>query len=441
MLKKFKQVVINNKFSILIVIVLLLTQYICAIDFGGRILHIYYVEFLLLLIWFGIFIKLIIAKKNIFNVKYKYLILTAASFIVWFIILMVYWYFINKNIVGLFIVFRIIILPLILLFLFDFYKVSKKYILTGLIVFLSIINLHQIFDIIILQQSFRKLDSLQNINIYLCFFIILIPTLLHTIKKSNELFVGYSKKINYIILTNIFVGTIISLLSGSRLVFILLPVVFLTSYLNNYKVLFASTKKIFIFSLTLFITCFMLYLFNINDAKNSLSRSTNQIFDILNIFKNDSKSLSEDSVPVIVTNNITDSNTMRDMLWAKSIETIKHNIIFGQGKIDVEIDMIFQNDINHPVKFIQPSHNFVLEIWLCFGIVGLAIYFAMILCLLYLVLFNNNLFTSKVNYILSLMAVYGFSFLQPLITSWFAISITFWLINYLYINDESRGKL
>jgi hypothetical protein len=129
--------------------------------------------------------------------------------------------------------------------------------------------------------------------------------------------------------------------------------------------------------------------------------------------------------------NVIDSNMMRKLLWKKSVDYIKKNPIFGKPSNDIEIEMYFYGR-EDAVKIIQSPHNFVLEIWLALGLPGLIIYFIIIAKEILVVSKSNLSKNKKYNFLLALIVILGFSFFQPLFTSYFVIAILFFLNIYIY---------
>ena len=122
--------------------------------------------------------------------------------------------------------------------------------------------------------------------------------------------------------------------------------------------------------------------------------------------------------------DIVESDSMRGQLWAASIEEIKRSPLLGTGVSYFDCkygDIILE----------QSSHNFVLEIWLVFGGIGLIMYILIVTG--GLVYFSYKIIQNKGNrliplfYLLSLSSILLLALVQPLLTM-LPISSLFWLI-------------
>lgn len=137
--------------------------------------------------------------------------------------------------------------------------------------------------------------------------------------------------------------------------------------------------------------------------------------------------------------NATDSNSMRSEVWKKSVEHIRENPIFGRGNTDIVFYVNFVG-IDEPVKFAQSPHNFILEMWLALGLPGMLIYLAAVAITAIKILFGKYTVTQKINFTLILLSVFGFSFFQPLVTSYFAVSCILWISVYLFAFSSEQIK-
>lgn len=471
--KYFNKENIKNMLIIgIIFIILLSTQYLFPINIMQKTLYLYYVEIILIGIFIISIIDIFIKKKKI-NIKKKEFIILSL-FILWFLILTIYRFIVYRDITGGFIIFRVLTFPILLTFLLRQYKIDKKNIMYALILFVSYTNIYQIHNIMTISNSFRIAKALQNINIYLCFMLALVPFLILILNNNKEKDGKTKYILNTIIGLNLIIITVIALLSGSRIGFLMCPIVLILSYYIINKINIKSLIESSIFGILVFISIFTLIKFDIYDARENLARSVNPILQTFNkeinfnsteennsnnnsnIEENENNDNENNEViikppipekenPNIEQNNpiientlenstIVDSNNMRNLLWEKSIVFIKANPIFGKSSPDIEIDMYFSN-FAVPSKMIQSPHNFILEIWLALGLPGMCIYFVIILSMMLKILVSKINLEIKINFILSMFAIFGFSFFQPLVTSYFVISITLWLIIYLYLKE------
>lgn len=455
----------------IVFIILLTTQYLFPINIMQKTLYLYYVEIILIALFLISIINIFLKKKKIKIEKKEIIFL--GLFIIWFMILTIYRYIFYHELTGGFIIFRVLIFPIILVLLLRQYNIDNKYITYGLLSFISYMNIHQIHNIITISNSFRAAKALQNINIYLCFMLAIVPFLILILKKNKEKTNKNKYILNTIIGLNLIIITVISLLSGSRIGFLMCPIVLILSYYIINKINIKALIESSIFSLLVFISIFTLIKFDVYDARENLSRSVNPILQIFNkeiifndtldnnsddnsnIEENESNdnnevitkpTIPEKDNPNIEQNNpiientpenstIIDSNNMRDLLWEKSVSYIKENPIFGKVSPDIEIVMYFSNSAV-PTKMIQSPHNFILEMWLALGFPGMCIYFIMLIGVTLKILLSKINISKKLNFLLSMFAIFGFSFFQPLVTCYFVISLTLWLIIYFYLKEE-----
>lgn len=467
------KVIIKNILEILIIFLLCLsTQYMIPINILSRTIYIYYVEVILIILFFGAMIDIFIRKKKI-NIKLIEVIVLVLLFL-WFVFLVLYNYFVYANLTGGFIIFRVLVFPIVLVLLLRQYNVNKKNILYVILIFTTFINVYQIYSLICFSNSFRSASALKNINIYLCYMISVIPIFIWYLKNTEE----SKNKIRYlneiIVFFNIFIITIFSFLSGSRIAFVVCPFILIFSFFCINKISIKSILKMFGYIVIIIITLFILIKFNVYDAKDNLFRSVNPILQFfveepledstidnipndledkktevnknnkLNSNITSSGSSNNDNKSDNLKNEILentkdnttiiDSNNMRNIIWKNSIISIRDNLLLGIFKTDIEFDMYYFN-LDTPVKMIQSPHNFILEIWLALGLPGLIIYCFMIIGMTFKILLSKLKLSYKCNYLLSMFSIFGFSFFQPLVTSYFIISISLWLIIYLYSEE------
>lgn len=467
------KVIIKNILEILLIFLLCLsTQYMIPINILSRTIYIYYVEIILMILFFVAMIDIFIRKKKI-NIKLMEVIVLALLFL-WFVFLILYNYFVYANLTGGFIIFRVLVFPIVLVLLLRQYNVNKKNILYGILIFTTFINVYQIYSLIYFSNSFRAASALKNINIYLCYMISVIPIFIWYLKNNAE----PKNKIRYlneiIVFFNVFIITIFSILSGSRIAFVMCPFILIFSFFCINKISIKSIFKMFGYIVIIIITLFILIKFNVYDAKDNLFRSVNPILQFFieepledSIIDNIPNDLEDKKTEANKNNklnsNITssgnsnndnksdnlkneilenakdnttviDSNNMRNIIWKNSIISIRDNLVLGIFKTDIEFDMYYFN-LDTPVKMIQSPHNFILEIWLALGLPGLIVYCFIIIGMTFKILLSKIKLSYKCNYLLSMFSIFGFSFFQPLVTSYFIISISLWLIIYLYSEE------
>ncbi len=413
-------------------LILLSTQILMPISFMGKTLYLYAVELCIALIFAVVAVRLIFKKEKL-NFSVKQLILPAA-FAAWFVVLTVYRFFFESSISGAFIIVRVMFFPIIMLFILKQLKISKKYICYGITAFMTYINIYQAVSVPI-KKSFRYIVGLKNINIYLCFALAMLPLLFSFIFKDE----GTDKAERIITKAaawfNLLVISCISLFSGSRLALLLYVVIMLLCCAINFKKEKGVIKKIIALLLAVLLLAFLIVLIKPYDAVYNFSRSSG--IDLSSISFNQGSAGIEppqDEELMDEANGVTDSNNMRLALWTKAISYIKENPIFGRYTVDIECDFVFAGT-NEPVKISQSPHNFILEMWLAFGLFGMLLYLAMLGIAALKIFKIKACFGQKVNFLLGMVAIWGFSFFQPLVTCYFAISLLLWL--YIYIFSKS----
>lgn len=414
---------------------LLFTQFLLPVSIAGTTIYIYYIEVFIIAMFLIALINIIVKKAKI-NLKKREL-LWLILFIGWFALVTVYRFITTGDLTGGFINFRVLIFPIILLLIFRQYNVNTKNIFYGVFAFIACINIYQIISLIFYAKSFRQIKGLGNINIYLCFALAVLPLLIGYIKKSK------SKVLKTIAVLNIAVIILLSLFSGSRIGVIITPVISVISYFAVNKF---NKKSVVIFiaslaSLTVVISA--IFVAGIYDAKYNFFRVGGPVFDVFNI----TVDVPDDEPQADGTKsdleqaqiNATDSNSMRSEVWKKSVEHIRENPIFGRGNTDIVFYVNFVG-IDEPVKFAQSPHNFILEMWLALGLPGMLIYLAAVAITAIKILFGKYTVTQKINFTLILLSVFGFSFFQPLVTSYFAVSCILWISVYLFAFSSEQIK-
>lgn len=431
----FKSYLKPLSITILTFIIFLTTQFILPLNLGGRVLHIYYVEIFILILTILALLDIVIHKKKI-NLKKSYYI-PLIVFVIWFAFLTIYRFILFHDITGGFIIFRVLFFPWCLFLICKQYKLENKYLLLALILFMLFINFEQIYKLVFVNKSFRGLTALKNINIYLCFSSALTPILI----SSSNSYTTKDGKFYYFIKSVIFINllliSIFSLLSGSRIGIIMFPLVFSGSYFLINKFSIKTILKYLGFVLVVSGLIFTIIHYSIFDSKKNIDRATESVNTIIIDKETDTDNDVEHSIKDTNNNTVVDSNNMRNLIWKNSINYILKSPFFGRTSVDIEFEMFYAN-LTTPVKMVQSPHNFILEMWLALGLPGLVIYMFMILFLLFKILKSNLKVSNKLNFMLSMFAIFGFSFFQPLVTCYFVISLLLWLILFIYIKEEAK---
>ncbi len=445
---------------ILIVLFSLLgTQFVFPVNILSRTIYLYYVEIFLFCVL--VIVSIITLKKRKGNLLKRTEGVLFALFIVWFFLLTVYRYVSSGNVTGGFIVFRVLTFPILLVWMLRQMNTNKNDILFGVLLFITSMNIYQVYSIFI-TRSFRTVYALKNINIYLCFMLAALPLLfmmLKQLKFSSKVICGF---VTIIIPFNILTILVFSFFSGSRIAVVILPIVFFCSFLLtngfNKKSLVRLGGLVVSFALlvSIILQC------NIFDAKYNVTRTWFEVLNTLGVQLSftdiDERNVqdtenstwtdggeneegfveNEDSTNngfsefgySEVENTVIDSNNMRYKLWKQSIEYIKESPFWGRTSIDIEVEMNFAGYAT-PVKIIQSPHNFILEGWLALGFPGMIIYGIIIAITVISIMRKRIKASIKANMFIVLFVIFGFSFFQPLVTCYFAISLILWFNLYL----------
>jgi len=431
--------------------VLLGTQFILPVNVLGRTVYLYYVEFLLVALFIGVAVTLLVKRQK--PCLPLVLWVLPCIFIIWFFVLTAYRFFNFGDITGGFINFRVLTFPILFVLLLKQLKIAKKDLLFGIFLFATVMNIYQVGSIFI-SHSFRTVLALKNINIYLCFMLTLLPLLFFMLKTLS-----HPAKAVRILMRSLLVFNILSILvftffSGSRLTVVILPLSFFLGGLAVFGLHRCAFLKLGALFLAFIIISGTIMTLNLYDARYNVGRTYAEVFDILSIETPEKKpsSESENKDPSQNTEsentdsdntdpvqdakiNVTESNSMRDLLWKKSVEYIKESPFWGRTSIDVEIEMTFFGK-TEPVKVTQSPHNFILEMWLALGLPGLILYGTIILTVLIFILRKKTGIGGKIALFTILFPLFGFSFFQPLVTCYFAISLLLWLVLYLFEENE-----
>ena len=137
------------------------------------------------------------------------------------------------------------------------------------------------------------------------------------------------------------------------------------------------------------------------------------------------------------------SNSERIELYKDSWELIKDNWLFGVGIGNYTLEIgNRKSEILDDNVFIQPVHNVFLLIWAEIGIFGLLFFILIPLCIMYNLLFKNNL-RSK-NLILSVSLLAAISTMFMIDHWWWSLHfgvLLFWLVMGLLIIFEKSEEL
>lgn len=434
---------ISRVFHILMVLCLFIgTQIMLPVNIGSRTIHLYYVELFLIVLFIGVAVTMLVKRQ-----KPRFPILMwvlPCAFLVWFFILSAYRFFAFGDLTGGFINFRVLFFPIIFFLIVKQLRIEKKDLLFSLLLFVTVMNIYQVASLFIVH-SFRTVLALKNINIYLCFMLAMLPLLFFMLKTLS-----YPVKAVHILMQSLLVFNILCILvfsffSGSRLNVVILPVSFFLGGMAVFGFNWRSVVRLCALCLAFIIISGTVISANLYDARYNVARTYAEIFEAIGIripedsplpdTENTDADLSTDAVDSGITQdaktNAMASNSMRQLLWEKSVQHIKDSPFWGRTSIDIEIEMMFAG-ATEPVKVIQSPHNFILEIWLALGLPGLILYGVILLTVMLSILRKQTRWSGRIMLLTILFSLFGFSFFQPLVTCYFAISFLLWLVLYLF---------
>ena len=423
---------------------LLFTQLVQPLSLAGSTMHIYVVEYFLIALFCGACVHILITKQKIQLKALEFVLL--ALFGVWFVVLTLYRYVYAGTITGGFIVFRVLVFPIILVLLLRQYKIERKTVALAVFFFLTLVNLYQIYSLFGVSHSFRQIKGLKNINIYLCFALAALPMLIAFLASYQSECRKKVIAVKAMGIFNVLAITCFSLFSGSRIAVCLCPVIAAVSYFLVNRITWKSVKVFLIMAAAVAALVASIIALNIYDAEYNFYRVTDTMFPALHLeqrIDHSDETLGE-QIPDVTeetqmneaqasaAQNAADSDNMRAILWEKSIFYIRQNPIFGRHTIDIDAEFTF-GETGEVHTIIESPHNFILEMWLALGLPGMLVYLLMIALCAFKVLLSKLSISRKANFLLVMLAIFGFSFFQPLVTCFFAVSLMLWLTMYLFI--------
>ncbi len=435
-------------FHILIVFFALVgTQFMLPINLLGRTIFLYYVEPLLIALFLGTLVYMLVKRQKPVFTTLEWLL--PSLFVLWFFVLTAYRFLAFGDLTGGFINFRVLTFPILLVLILKQLKAEKKDVFYGILLFATGMNLYQVISIFI-ARSFRTVLALKNINIYLCFMLALLPLLLMMLKNFRHKSGAVETFMKAVLVFNIISILVFSFFSGSRLTIVIIPVTFVVAFFLVFGFSGKTFLRLFTLLLIFIVIASTVLTLDVYDSRYNVSRTYAEVFSLLKIEmpvkapsadpgqtdtdETDKKDpVKED--PLGAETNVADSNSMRDLIWAKSIEYIKASPFWGRTTIDVEFEMNFAG-LDEPVKMVQSPHNFILESWMALGLPGLLLYSVIVLAVTLAILLKKIKLSDKILLFTVLFAVFGFSFFQPLVTCYFAVSLILWFAFFLFYEKD-----
>ncbi|MBZ9609370.1 O-antigen ligase family protein [Clostridium estertheticum] len=297
---------------------------------------------------------------------------------------------------------RSLILGSSIFFLIDEYKPKVNQLLSGIIVLYSALNIRELIDCFRFSDI-RKLKFLDNINIYMYICIMFISFTVWAIKESKEK--RLPSWIAPIAYTNMGISMVFAFLSGGRSGWVMMGGVLTVSFLLVFGFKWCSLKKVILFTMACIVVTIIATSLNFMKSKSNVYRSFSVIVTrIPGLAQPKPEDAEEDSVATTEA-----SDKIRGIFWAKAWTSIKKNPVLGAGTFAVAYKEIptktqvqtptaeqppikektstekiepkkeltpMQEQIANANKAPRPAHNFILETWMGWGLVGLILYLA-----------------------------------------------------------------
>lgn len=447
-----KKIINDNLFYLLFVALLGFTQVTFGISAGfssNGIIFLNLSELLLIILWLYFLIARI--KRGNFQtgnyILSNKVFLSVLIFVIYYILIFLIRLFMHKDLTGSFIILRVIVFPIVIFLMVPIKDLHARKIFLSILAFFTLVNIVQMFQLVVFHIDSRQLPALQNINVYLIISAMILPLEMLSLKNAKITYPNQYKLFRIVIVINIFISCFLMIISGSRLgIYFIVPLFFI-SYFINFKVCKQNMIKlasgICVFLITvLFVVSTNTFNSAINVARVIPPASAFMLSKAENQIVNSKVQTDSDTVNDSASNhNEVDeykkaegsadaSNSMRTALWKESIKLIRNNFWLGTGTTDVKTSLVVNGEtwtVN------QSPHNFILESWLSFGFFGMLLYLILMSIPLMLILSNKKmLIRIRLNYILVYFVTFLFSFVEPLITSFFVVSVMFWTVLSMY---------
>lgn len=326
-------------------------------------------------------------------------------------------------------------------FLIDAEIIKRKNAFIDLIIVFTVINMLQLITGLI-GGSIRQSPVLQNIMVYDTIMIFMVPWFFYIAQHTKELKI--SSLWELLCWLNLLCSLIFITASGSRSGMIIMAFTFLISMIINFK----RKNKFLLKCMTLCIAVasiiVTLYSYNIMDFKLGITRQKlallNESSEYVTTLKgagieNDAEDGAMEYEKFVKT-SITSSDDIRGILWEESIREIKKSPFLGTGTMLFEIEYF-------DAKLLQGSHNIILESSLAFGVIGMVIFFIMIIIPIIYILLPIIRFKMKVawreafNYMLSMITIFMMAMVQPVFVMAFPVILSWLMTGIVYKNSKS----
>lgn len=385
-----------------------------------------------------VFYKLILRKQyKVLDKKSKFLFWFLILFVAYVFLSYGYRFYVLDNRSISLAMTQTILLAAVTFLIVDKKKISFDEIILGISYFLFIINAIVIFIIMFLKINLRSIPVLGNVNVYIGFILLITPLLIYV----------YEKKSHLIFYRVLFYFTVISTLTGfiftgSRFSFVFYVVELSLVYIiiHGVKVSQSAVKSfIGIIGTVILITLVFSYSnsYRKADVKRTFSLPISIVTRILNIetsydmLDNINRDIIPDRTVPDENEDVSRVSMTRSRLFGQSLHEIEDNLLLGKG--------------THAVRLkgwgYQSPHNFILEILLCYGIIGGMIYSLVAFYPIYLMIRRRKT-KEALLFLTGYGSIFLFSMVEPLLADKLVILLPLWLLSSsIALQDSPTEKV
>ncbi|MEG1301537.1 MAG: O-antigen polymerase [Erysipelotrichaceae bacterium] len=337
-------------------------------------------------------------------------------------------------------------------YLVKFNVLKKSVILISIISALSFTNISSVIYILFYNISFRSLPVMGNVNIYISFVLICIPFLIYEYQNHKN------RVTKIVVYANLFMCLFLFPLTGSRVSTVFLLFLLISVYILIYKKInFLIMKKVLIILFCVIFSLSYYYKTNI-DIKNDIDRTislfvvqktddskeNNTSTDKDNVNEEKLNTNASDNIdmnePIQEDNKIKDNNeigmveytpNLRKDLIVHAVQLLKSNPLLGTGRPTVYVNQIAE----------FPIHNYLLEVFLNYGLLVGVLYFIVALIPLYTIIKNLKkriAIRKNMIFLVGYLIVLFYSMFEPILSSKIVVLLPLW--SYMvYLDEEEKG--
>lgn len=374
----------------------------------------------------------ILIKKDILNLNRveKYLFWACFILSCYFLATIPLRFFIYNKLTVSISMIKVVVFGAVIFFTCKYISIKFNSVIQAIICFELFLNIWALSKYLFFEILIRNSNILSNINIYVGFTFLITPFIV-----SFSFHINIFKVLQYLV----FLTTIpVIILSGSRVgIWIYLFEVIISLFITSKRKF--SIKKIECYILTAilsFVLLFGLAKYN-SKSRTDISRSfyfpqkilievfnLDKTIDIESIYGTNQwdKSLQdEENVNPDVDNLDNNEETFsltRDRLLSRSLQILSKYWLIGTGR--------------HSLYFsgwgYQTPHNFILEILICFGIIGGIFYLAVILIPFIVSFLYRNKSPNYLFFCLSFLIILVYSMVEPILSDKLIVVGVMWTI-------------